>query len=100
MTRRSSGMRRRHPAFVIAAAAVPVLALLSACGASSSSNNAADGGTLTIGTATDITDTDSIQVRNSDDDLLLGSTVYEPLFVSGTNNQMTPGLAKDANTSN
>jgi peptide/nickel transport system substrate-binding protein len=93
-------MRRRHPAFVIAAAAVPVLALLSACGASSSSNNAADGGTLTIGTATDITDTDSIQVRNSDDDLLLGSTVYEPLFVSGTNNQMTPGLAKDAKPSN
>lgn len=100
MTRNSSRRRRRLSALVIATAGLSLLGLVSACGTGNSSATSSGGGTLTLATATDITDTDSIQVRNSDDDLLLGSTVYESLFVSGSNNQLTPGLAKDAKSSN
>jgi peptide/nickel transport system substrate-binding protein len=101
MTRTSSRRHRRRSGLVIGAAGLGLISLVSACGASGSSAGSSGGAaTLTIATATDITDTDSIQVRNSDDDLLMGSTVYESLFVSGQNNQLTPGLAKDAKASN
>lgn len=100
MARISPRRERRGSALAIGAAALCLLGLVSACGTSSNSGKSSGGGTLTLATATDITDTDSIQVRNSDDDLLMGSTVYESLFVSGGNNQLTPGLAKDAKASN
>jgi peptide/nickel transport system substrate-binding protein len=100
MTRTSSRRHRYRSGLVIAAAGLGLLSLVSACGASGSSGGSSGAATLTLATATDITDTDNIQLRDSDDDLLLGSTVYESLFVSGPNNQLTPGLAKDARSSN
>jgi peptide/nickel transport system substrate-binding protein len=78
--------------------------VVSACSSSSGSTNntsaGGGGGVLTMATATDITDTDSVQIRDTDDDLIMGSTVYESLFVSGPGGKMTPGLAQSATSSN
>lgn len=75
-------------------AAAVLLAVLAGAGTSKASAQA--GGTLNIAAESDLASADNIQIRITTDRLLMGSTVFEPLFTSGPDGQPTPALAKSA----
>ncbi len=88
---------RRLLAFVTT---LMLVAGLTACGGGSSQTGASAGGDqLRIATESDLVQSDNVQVRITIDRLMLGSTVYEPLFTSDKNGQPSPALAKEATPS-
>jgi peptide/nickel transport system substrate-binding protein len=65
-------------------------------GASRSNGGAAEGGTLRVATAEDLRSADNIQARNTWERLTVGSTVFDPLFVSDAEGNPSPALATEA----
>jgi peptide/nickel transport system substrate-binding protein len=94
-------VRTVHWRLGVVSMAVVTLFLAAACSGSKSSSTTSSkkNSTLTIALSDDVADTDSINVRASDDVLALDGTVYESLFNSGSDGQITPGLAKSATPS-
>lgn len=54
------------------------------------------GGTLRVAVETDLRDSDNLQARTTNDRIVVGSTVYEPLFGSDENGEPRPALATEA----
>ena len=82
-------------------ATVVLIAGLTACGGGGSlqSGGAGGGDQLRIATETDLVQSDNIQIRVTWDRLMMGSTVFEPLFTSDKDGAPSPALAKEATAS-
>jgi peptide/nickel transport system substrate-binding protein len=78
---------------------VTVLAL-SGCSGGSSSGGSSGGDTLTVATINDLRDADNIVLGSAANDrVLMGSTVYDPLFATDEHANAAPALALSADTS-
>jgi peptide/nickel transport system substrate-binding protein len=74
--------------------------LLAGCAFSSKPKSSSDGGTLTIAIQEDVRSPDNIlEGGTTTDKLMMGSTVYDPLFTSGKNGELQPALATKATPS-
>jgi peptide/nickel transport system substrate-binding protein len=75
--------------------------VLSGCTFSSGNDSSTeDGGTIVIAIQEDVRSPDNIlEGGTTTDRLMMGSTVYEPLFGSGPNGELQPALAKEATPS-
>jgi peptide/nickel transport system substrate-binding protein len=93
-------MHIRSTLLVVTVAALSVAAAVSSAATDRSSVSAAEPGTLTIATIEDVRSPDSIlEGGTTTDKLMMGSTVYEPLFTTGRKTELKPALALKA-TSN
>ena len=68
-------------------------------GGSLQSGGSSSEGQLRIATETDLVQSDNVQIRVTWDRLMMGSTVYEPLFTSDKEGSPSPALAKEATPS-
>jgi peptide/nickel transport system substrate-binding protein len=91
----------RHWKRTLALVCLAVAPLVAACSATSSPAAQTTNGAkiLRIGTDIDLAEADSVQVRNTTDRQIVGSTVYEPLFTSDPKGNPSPALAKSATAS-
>ena len=90
---------------VLAAVTLIVATACSASGPSTSSESSTaagsvqKGGTLTVGIADDLRAPSQLQARDSLGRLIMGSTVYDPLFTTDEKNNSEPALATGATPS-
>lgn len=95
---RNSGISRHLRRAALTAAFLVVLG-----GSIAHAQEAADaprpGGTLTVALHTDVRELDAINARVQVDKLVLGSTVYDPLFQTDQNGNPVPALATGAEPS-
>lgn len=68
----------------------------SAAPSSSGPSDSPENNTLRVAIPTDIQESDNLQARSMGDRIVVGSTVYEPLFGSDRDGQLQPALATDA----
>ena len=91
-------MARRFTLLTTLAASVAALVLVAGSSAATRGEAAATAsGTLTIATIEDVRSPDNIKEGGTTTDkLMMGSTVYEPLFTTGKNTEPKPALAVKA----
>lgn len=94
---RTGAPRRSRGSAILAACAVVALVVVTACAPAASGGAAPaapkSGGTLTIGTSTDVLTLDMANYR-SGQDWLVGSLIFDPLLTWGSDGQPHPALAE------
>lgn len=90
-------MARRLILLVLTAATLSLAAAGTSTSATRSTSGGKAAGTMTIATIEDVRSPDNIKEGGTTTDkLMMGSTVYEPLFATGKNTELKPALALKA----
>jgi peptide/nickel transport system substrate-binding protein len=100
--RREESAMHRQPLRLITVATVVAATpmLIGACAFSSKPKSGAGNTTLTIATEEDVRSPDNTQEEGTTTDkLMMGSTVYDPLFTTGKDGSLQPALATKATPS-